>query len=628
MVGLGFLAYFHPVQLGPIADPANTKFVPRPEWYYLPMFEWLKFWSSRMEVFAVILIPGILALLFFLMPFLDRKLERRPWRRPIPLLAVAIVLVGMIFLGFKSHLDDLRDHAVAVQLAFQEKQAEDYTRAPFKARMESASGAPVTSGPVSPLVAKGKEIFDSKGCSGCHGASGTGTGAAPSLVGITSKYPLPQLTDLVHHPNAKMLAGHMPSFDLSTAEMTALFSYLGSLGNSGGGAPSATPGGTPPAPAATATPAASAGKVSKGKQVTGKTAAKPASAAAAAGQEIFQAHSCASCHGPAGAGTARVPAMAGLIAKRSDAQLAKLIQAPDATMKAGGMPPLVASATEVSSVVAYLRSLGPGKSTQTKSKPQKTRAGPALSAAATAKAPPAKQEAAKSAATPTSSASSKQEAPAVNSETSAGRAIFVSNGCTACHGMNAQGTHFAPSLIDITKKYPPTQLTDLLHHPKKAMRAGGMPAVTVNDAQMKQLVAYLSSLGTAPAKESPAGDHGTQPAPGQRTAPATNSAATVTNTPKEVKVVPLSAEALRGKALFERHRCETCHGVDGLSGTVAAPGLAGMASVLPASVLDNLLQHHSTQMKNGNMPPTNMSASTRKAIIAYIRSMPSPPDTH
>jgi ubiquinol-cytochrome c reductase cytochrome b subunit len=628
MVGLGFLAYFHPVQLGPIADPANTKFVPRPEWYYLPMFEWLKFWSSRMEVFAVILVPGILALLFFLMPFLDRKLERRPWRRPIPLLAVAIVLVGMIFLGFRSHLDDLRDHNVAVQLAFQEKQAEDYTRSPFKSRMESASGAPVTSGPVSPLVAEGKEIFDSKGCSGCHGASGTGTGQAPSLVGITSKYPLPQLTDLVHHPNAKMLAGHMPSFDLSTSEMAALFSYLGSLGTSGGGAPAATPGGTPPAPAATATPAASAGKGAKGKQVTGKTAAKPGSAAAAAGEKIFQAHSCASCHGPAGAGTARIPAMAGLIAKHSDAQLAKLIQAPDATMKAGGMPPLVASATEVSSVVAYLRSLGPGKSAQTKSKPQQTAAAPAKSARATAKAPPAKREAAKSAATPASSASSKPEAPAVNEKTSAGRAIFVSNGCTACHGTNAQGTHFAPSLIDITKKYPPTQLTELLHHPKKAMRAGGMPAVTVNDAQMKQLVAYLSSLGTAQAKEAPAADHGTQPAPGQSNATSTGNAAIAARTSKGVKVVPLSAEALRGKALFERHRCETCHGVDGLSGTVAAPGLAGMASVLPASVLDNLLQHHSTQMKNGNMPPTNMSASTRKAIIAYIRSMPSPPDAH
>ena len=71
------------------------------------------------------MIPGILALLFFLMPFLDRKLERqsvadalfRCWRW-------RIVLVGMIFLGFKSHLDDSRDRNVAAQLAFQDKQDE------------------------------------------------------------------------------------------------------------------------------------------------------------------------------------------------------------------------------------------------------------------------------------------------------------------------------------------------------------------------------------------------------------------------------------------------------------------------------------------------------------------------
>src|SRR5487761_1889804 len=189
MIGLGFLAYFRPVQLGPLADPANTKFVPRPEWYFLPMFEWLKFWSSRMEVFVVVVIPGILALLFFLMPFLDRKLERRPWRRPIPLLSVAIVLVGIIFLGFKSHLDDLRDHNIAVQLAFQDKQAEDYTRAPFIPQMESAGGQSLSSGPANPLVAKGLGIFTAKGCSGCHGTGGMGTAQAPSLVGITAKYP-------------------------------------------------------------------------------------------------------------------------------------------------------------------------------------------------------------------------------------------------------------------------------------------------------------------------------------------------------------------------------------------------------------------------------------------------------
>ena len=57
------------------------------------------------------------------------------------------------------------------------------------------------------------------------------------------------------------------------------------------------------------------------------------------GKRSFR-RTCAGCHGAAGAGTARVPAYGGLIAKRSDADLAKLIQAPDATMKAGGMPPL------------------------------------------------------------------------------------------------------------------------------------------------------------------------------------------------------------------------------------------------------------------------------------------------
>lgn len=549
--------------------------------------------------------------------------------RPIPLLAVAFVLVGMVFLGFKSRLDDLRDHSVAAQLAFQEKQDVEYTRSPFVPRMESASGAPVSSGPVSPLVAKGKQIFDSEGCSGCHGASGTGTGQAPSLVGITAKYPLPQITALLHHPNAKMLAGHMPSFDLSAPDMTSLFSYLGSLGASGGSAPSATSGSTPPAPASapSATPASSGNDAAQGKEVPAKTAAGPASAAAVAGEKIFQAQACARCHGEAGAGAGKIPPLGGLVAKRSDAQLAKLIQAPDATMKAGGMPPFAAPAKDVTAVVAYLRSLAPGTNASSPKKPQESAASPAPSEPAAAAAPAEKPTAAKASMGPAAPEPAPAPAASTGTSTSAGRALFLANGCLACHGKDAQGTHFAPALIGITKKYPPAQLTDLLHHPKKAMRAGGMPAVTLNDAQMKQLVAYLSSLGTAPVKQAPAEASAARPAPGQPAAPATGNEASPVVAAPPAKPLPLSADAIRGKVLFEHNRCETCHGVDGLHGTVAAPGLAGMASVLPASVLDNLLQHHSTQMKNGNMPPTNMNQSTRKAIVAYIRSMPSPPDT-
>ena len=627
MVGLGILAYFHPVQLGPIADPSDPKFVPRPEWYYLPMFEWLKFWSSRMEVFAVIFVPAILALLFFLMPFLDRKLERRPWRRPIPLLAVSFVLVGMVFLGFKSHLDDLHDHSIAIQLAFQEKQSEDYTKAPFIPTLESSNGQPVAAGPVDPLVAKGAAIFNAKGCSGCHGQMGTGTALAPSLVGITAKYPLPQITALLHHPNARMLAGHMPSFDMPATDMTALFSYLGSLGTSAANAPAAA------SPAEGAAPASGSSEAATGAAVPAP--AMKMSAAATTGEQIFATHSCAACHGSAGAGTSRVPAMAGLIAKNSDAQLAKLVLAPSARMKAGGMPPLVATPKEVSSVIAYLRSLAPSNNATPQNAPESAASTevPAASGPETANTPAAQPEAATAPAGAARGASpvpasAKASAPAGNADETAGRALFLQNGCLACHGRDARGTHFAPSLINITKLYPPVQLSYLLRHPKKEMRDGGMPAVTVDDAQLKQLVAYLSGLGAVPPPEAAKVAHGAQPAAGHAAAPAGGGAATTAAAaPKAVSAAPLSADAVHGKVLFQHNRCETCHGVDGLNGTVAAPGLAGLASVLPAAVLDNLLQHHSTQMKNGNMPPTNMSAPNRKAIVAYIRSMPSPPDT-
>jgi mono/diheme cytochrome c family protein len=58
-----------------------------------------------------------------------------------------------------------------------------------------------------------------------------------------------------------------------------------------------------------------------------------------------------------------------------------------------------------------------------------------------------------------------------------------------------------------------------------------------------------------------------------------------------------------------------------VNGTVAAPGLAGTASLLPASALENLLRHHSLRMQKGGMPITNFNAQDMNAIVAYIRSL-------
>jgi mono/diheme cytochrome c family protein len=152
----------------------------------------------------------------------------------------------------------------------------------------------------------------------------------------------------------------------------------------------------------------------------------------------------------------------------------------------------------------------------------------------------------------------------------------------------------------------------LLRHPEKRMSDGGMPAVNVDDAHLQLLVAYLSGLGSTPAGAA-ASPTAVPSAPG-------GVPSAVAQAPRP----PLSPEALRGKAIFQHNRCETCHGVGGMSGTVAAPSLAGTASILPAATLEDLLRHHSKRMQQGGMPLTNMNANDMNAIVAFIRSL-SPP---
>lgn len=627
MIGLGFLAYFHPVGLGPIANPADTHFLPRPEWYYLPMFEWLKFWEGPKVVLAIVVIPGLLAALFFLLPFLDRRLERRPWRRPIPVLSVAIVLAGTLFLGIKSHLDDRDDPTTASQLTLQEKQEAAYTAAPFEPYVESPGGTgplALPMGPVDPLVSRGRGVFQAHGCSGCHGEVGLGSTVAPSLKGVTAKYPGPQLEALLHNPNAAMRAGHMPAVDASASDMTALLAYLNVIGTPAANVQASS--GATPQMSAAALPASTA---ANGSATAVPSGAAPAQLSnfAAAGQELYQQHGCFACHGVAGSG-GRAPAIAPMIARQSNGQLDQLLANPSAKMRAGGMPPLD-NAQERGAIIAYLRTLhaptqGSGQPAQSAQQPpvEMSSSGGSVGypdMGPTSAIPAAAANTSSGSTAPV--ASSGPSAGAAATAPSPGRALFLAQGCAACHGRAAQGTQFAPSLIGVAKKFPGDKLPDLLHHPTARMRAGGMPAVTLTGTPLQQLVSYLASLQPATAQQQAAASRAAaaaaQPTAADRIAQ--NSQA------PPVAAAPLSPLAQRGQQIFRRMSCESCHGVGGLHGTAAAPPLAGTASLLPEGALENLLRHHTTRMQEGGMPLTNLNAPDMKALIAYIRSMPSSP---
>ncbi len=229
IIGLGLLAFFAPLQLGPPANPADAQYIPRPEWYYLPIFQWLKYWHGAASVVGILVIPAVLVVAIIALPFLDRSIERRPWKRPVAMGAYTFVILLLVALSLRSQYMDKHDAGVAQQLAKQKKEEEDYMRKPFEPELSSASLAAANATLADPLAAKGKAVFEAQSCNACHGETGVGTAAGPALVGIATKFTPDQLAELLHRPTAKMTAGGMPTVDLPEDNLRALIVYVESL---------------------------------------------------------------------------------------------------------------------------------------------------------------------------------------------------------------------------------------------------------------------------------------------------------------------------------------------------------------------------------------------------------------
>ena len=98
--------------LGPlyetVANPAVQATEPRPEWYFLFLFELLRVFKTPWQlIFATIIIPTIMMVLLIAWPFLDRGRDRRLSRRPagvalgltVPAVLIALTMAGAVAPG-------------------------------------------------------------------------------------------------------------------------------------------------------------------------------------------------------------------------------------------------------------------------------------------------------------------------------------------------------------------------------------------------------------------------------------------------------------------------------------------------------------------------------------------------
>jgi ubiquinol-cytochrome c reductase cytochrome b subunit len=96
--------------LDPIADPSDTTYVPRPEWYFLSLFQLLKYFHGPLEPLATMVIPGVVVGLLLLLPFLDRRPDRHFVKRPRVIASFGVIGLGIAVLTYLG-LKDTPAHA-------------------------------------------------------------------------------------------------------------------------------------------------------------------------------------------------------------------------------------------------------------------------------------------------------------------------------------------------------------------------------------------------------------------------------------------------------------------------------------------------------------------------------------
>ncbi len=89
------LAAFIGVPTEARANPADTAYTPRPEWYFLFLFQLLKYFPGNLEVIGVMVIPTLGILLLLLLPFIDRSPRRHFLNRPVASLSATAIVIAI-----------------------------------------------------------------------------------------------------------------------------------------------------------------------------------------------------------------------------------------------------------------------------------------------------------------------------------------------------------------------------------------------------------------------------------------------------------------------------------------------------------------------------------------------------
>jgi ubiquinol-cytochrome c reductase cytochrome b subunit len=102
---LGLISWYWPPPLGDPADPTDSTFVPKPEWWVLFLNQLVSIFRGPWSVFGSVIIPGGLTVLLIAVPFIDSSSARHPARRKMTLIIATIIIMVLLTLSIIGYLE-------------------------------------------------------------------------------------------------------------------------------------------------------------------------------------------------------------------------------------------------------------------------------------------------------------------------------------------------------------------------------------------------------------------------------------------------------------------------------------------------------------------------------------------
>ena len=130
-----FLTFHFGAPLTAPADPTEQFSAARPEWYFLFLFQLLKYFPGELEIIGALVIPGAIMFLFVIMPFIGKT-------RPGHLFNVLVVILLMLsagYLTFEALMEDAKKPEIT--LAIRQAEADGHRAVELA---QSPTGIPTT----------------------------------------------------------------------------------------------------------------------------------------------------------------------------------------------------------------------------------------------------------------------------------------------------------------------------------------------------------------------------------------------------------------------------------------------------------------------------------------------------